>query len=67
MGRFLHPNGLLLVFIILGVNMFWGHMLFIFSVSATLKSYVIIIAYIFLNVNKMFFFIFINLKNLDIV
>lgn len=39
-GRFLHPNGLLLVFIILGVNMFWGHMLFIFSVSATLKSYV---------------------------
>ena len=58
MGRFLHPNGLLLVFIILGVNMFWGHMLFTFSVSATLKSYVIIIAYTFLNVNKMFFFIF---------
>ena len=67
MGRFLHPNGLLLVFIILGVNMFWGHMLFIFSVSATLKSYVIIIAHIFLNVNKMFFFIFTNPKNLDIV
>lgn len=67
MGRFLHPNGLLLVFIILGVNMFWGHMLFIFSVLATLKSYIIIIAHIFLNVNKMFFFIFANPKNLDIV
>ncbi len=53
-GRFLHPNGLLLVFIILGVNMFWGHILFIFSVSATLKSYVYIIAHINLNVNILF-------------
>lgn len=59
-GRFLHPNGLLLVFIILGVNMFWGHMLFIFSVSATLKSYGIIIAYIILIVNMFFLFNFIH-------
>jgi len=35
--------------------MFLGLMnLFIFSVSTTLKSYVLIIAYEFLNVNKMF-------------
>ena len=36
----------------LGVYMFLGLMnLFIFSVSTTLKSYLIIIAYIILNVN----------------
>ena len=34
--------------------MFWGLMnLFIFSVSTTLKSYVIIITYKILNVNRM--------------
>lgn len=66
-GRFLHPNGLLLVFIILGVNMFWGHMLFIFSVSATLKSYGFIIAYIILNVNIFFSLIFQYPENAYIV
>ena len=47
--------------------MFWGHMLFTFSVSATLKSYVIIIAYTILNVNKMFFLFLTYPKKLDIV
>lgn len=66
-GRFLHPNGLLLVFIILGVNMFWGHMLFIFSVSATLKSYGFIISYIILIVNKFFSLNFLYPENAHIV
>lgn len=52
MGRFLHPNGLFSVYY-LGVYMFLGLMnLFIFSVSTTLKSYSIIIAYKIKNVNN---------------
>ncbi len=47
--------------------MFWGHMLFIFSVSATLKSYGFIIAYIILNVNKFFSLIFPEAENAHIV
>ncbi len=47
--------------------MFWGHMLFIFSVSATLKSYEFIISYIILNVNKFFLYYFRVPENAHIV
>lgn len=47
--------------------MFWGHMLFIFSVSATLKSYGLIIAYIILIVNIFFSLNFHSPENAYIV
>ena len=52
----------------LGVYMFLGLMnLFIFSVSTTLKSYLIIIAYIFFYVNKFIQYLLLNSRNQAIV